>query len=84
MYRYNYDYQASVEEFLNFKWTLVKYNNCFNLLFHNEFIFNSKLLLSLNLEEAPTSMGLLSGYAGEGMMRLAVVDKINLSWVNLM
>lgn len=24
MYRYNYDYQASVEEFLNFKWTLVK------------------------------------------------------------
>lgn len=23
MYRYNYDYQASVEEFLNFKWTLV-------------------------------------------------------------
>ena len=24
MYRYNYDYQASVEEFLNFKWTLVE------------------------------------------------------------
>ena len=24
MYRYNYDYQASVEGFLNFKWTLVK------------------------------------------------------------
>ena len=23
MYRYNYDYQASVEGFLNFKWTLV-------------------------------------------------------------
>ena len=27
MYRYNYDYKASVEEFLNFKWTLVTLNN---------------------------------------------------------
>ena len=26
MYRYNYDYQARVEEFLNFKWTLVIIN----------------------------------------------------------
>lgn len=40
MYRYNYDYQASVEEFLNFKWTLVKLN-----------IFNEICLQEVQLHE---------------------------------
>lgn len=43
-----------------------------------------KKISNLNLEMAPTDMGLLNGYAGEGMLRLTVLDGTNMSWMNLL
>lgn len=38
----------------------------------------------LDMERPPVSMGLLTGYAGEGMLRLAALNQINMSWMNLL
>lgn len=38
----------------------------------------------LEIGKAPVATGLLNGYAGEGMIRLAVLDRANISWVNLL
>lgn len=45
---------------------------------------SEKKISNLNLEMAPTDMGLLNGYAGEGMLRLTVLDGTNISWMNLL
>lgn len=45
MYRYNYDYQASVEEFLNFKWTLV-YS-----LINLSYLFNLRIKKGISQKE---------------------------------
>lgn len=38
----------------------------------------------LSLDVAPTSMGLLNGYAGEGMLRLTSLKQINTAWMQLL
>ena len=43
-----------------------------------------KQISNLDMEKAPTDMGLLNGYAGEGMLRLTALDETNMSWVNLL
>jgi len=41
-------------------------------------------MTALDMEKAPTATGLLSGYAGEGMLRLTALNKANSSWINLL
>jgi hypothetical protein len=38
----------------------------------------------LDMEKLPVGMGLLNGYAGEGLLRLAVLDPKNVSWLHLL
>lgn len=60
------------------------YNLYFNNILHNGIGINLKDVPALNLEVAPTGMGLLTGYAGEGMLRLTALDKTNNSWMLLL
>jgi hypothetical protein len=43
-----------------------------------------KQIPSLDMEKAPAGTGLLSGYAGEGMLRLTVLNQANISWMQLL
>ena len=43
-----------------------------------------KYIPDLDLEKPTVSMGLLSGYAGEGLMRLTALNKANMSWIYLL
>ena len=43
-----------------------------------------KQIPDLDMEKAPVGTGLLNGYTGEGMMRLTVLDRTNISWMNLL
>lgn len=43
-----------------------------------------KQIPDLDMEKAPVGTGLLIGYAGEGMIRLAALDRTNISWMNLL
>jgi hypothetical protein len=43
-----------------------------------------KQIPDLDMEKAPTGTGLLTGYAGEGMMRLMALHQSNRSWMNLL
>ena len=38
----------------------------------------------LDMEKAPVNMGLLNGYAGEGMLRLTVLNQADMLWTNLL
>ena len=51
----------------------------FNEAFHDEIV-----LPALDMEKAPSGMGLLNGYAGEGMMRLTAIHKADLLWMRLL
>lgn len=46
--------------------------------------FSDKQISNLDIEKAPIDMGLLNGYAGEGMFRLTALDNKNISWINLL
>jgi len=41
-------------------------------------------VLALDMEKPPESTGLLTGYAGEGMLRLTAIEPSNISWINLL
>lgn len=43
-----------------------------------------KQFIHSNMREAPTTMGLLNGYAGQGLLRLGAVSDINPSWMLLL
>ena len=43
-----------------------------------------KQLPDLDMEKQPVSMGLLSGYAGEGLLRLTALNSTDLSWMQLL
>ena len=43
-----------------------------------------KQIPKLDMEKPPVSMGLLTGYAGEGMLRLTALGSANQSWMNLL
>jgi hypothetical protein len=43
-----------------------------------------KRMPDLDMEKPPVSMGLLNGYAGEGMLRLATLDSTDMSWMMLL
>lgn len=50
----------------------------------DEFKLNLVPIPILSLDVAPTSMGLLNGYAGEGMLRLTSLEQINTAWMQLL
>lgn len=39
---------------------------------------------NLDMRKSPTGIGLLNGYAGEGMLRLTVLEQTNISWMDLL
>lgn len=43
-----------------------------------------KQTLNQGLWKSPVNMGILTGYAGEGLLRLAALDPINTSWIRLL
>jgi hypothetical protein len=43
-----------------------------------------KQIPDLDIEKPPVSTGLLTGYAGEGMLRLTALNPTNVSWLNLL
>jgi hypothetical protein len=38
----------------------------------------------LDMDKPPVGTGLLTGYAGEGLLRLTALDQTNISWMNLL
>lgn len=59
-------------------------NRYFNDVLQNGIEISLKQIPDLDMEKAPTSTGLLNGYAGEGMLRLTLLDQTNLSWMHLL
>jgi hypothetical protein len=43
-----------------------------------------KQIPGLDMEKAPAGTGLLTGYAGEGMLRLTALNQANISWMQLL
>ena len=43
-----------------------------------------KQIPDLDMEKPPAAMGLLNGYAGEGMLRLTALKRTNMSWMQLL
>ena len=60
---------------------LYQYNRYFNQKQPDKM----KQISDLDMEKSPVSMGLLTGYAGEGMLRLsAALNQTNMSWMQLL
>lgn len=63
-------------------------------MYQNNYYYNNPLqdeiemaimrIPNLDMRKSPVSMGLLTGYAGEGLLRLAVHDSTNRSWMRLL
>jgi hypothetical protein len=56
----------------------------FNDPLQDEIDIALKQIPVLDMEKAPVSTGLLTGYAGEGMLRLTALDSTNISWTHLL
>jgi len=56
----------------------------FNISLQDEIDFSLKQIPDLDMEKPPTDMGLLSGYSGEGMLRLTTINQSNISWMFLL
>ncbi len=61
-----------------------KSKKCFNNSLFAEIDLSFEHVPDLNMENAPVSTGLLNGYAGEGLFRLTSLNKINISWMDLL
>jgi hypothetical protein len=59
-------------------------NSCFNKGIQGENNIALQQILNLEMEKAPIGTGLLNGYAGEGMIRLTVLNQINSTWMHLL
>ena len=56
----------------------------FNNSLQNEIDIALKQIPALDMEKTPTGMGILSGYAGEGLLRLTAINQKNTSWMDLL
>ena len=56
----------------------------FNDYYQDEIDNALKHISSLDMDITPASLGLLNGYAGEGMLRLTAINKIDRSWLQLL
>lgn len=59
-------------------------NSSFNKGIQGENNIALQQILNLEMEKAPIGTGLLNGYAGEGMIRLTVLNQINSTWMHLL
>ena len=59
-------------------------NRYFNDSLQDEIGAALKQIPDLDMEKPPAAMGLLTGYAGEGLLRLAALNQTNLTWINLL
>lgn len=66
--------------------TIQKYQQCqyFNDTLQSEVEISLMQIPNLDMKKCPTGMGLLTGYAGEGLLRLAALDPTSTSWMNLL
>ena len=51
---------------------------------HEEIDASLKQIPDLDMEKPPSSTGLLTGYAGEGLLRLTALNQANTSWMQLL
>ncbi len=56
----------------------------FNDALQDEIDITLQQIPDLDMEKPPVNMGLLTGYAGEGMLRLAAIRQTNHSWILLL
>lgn len=56
----------------------------FNAPLQDEIDIALRQIPALDFEKVPTGMGLFSGYAGEGMLRLTAINQTNISWMSLL
>lgn len=61
---------------------MVQHNNFFGKTSLIE--ISPKLIPNLDIEKPPVNMGLLNGYAGEGLLRLTALRKTNCDWMLLL
>lgn len=59
-------------------------NHYFNDTLQGEIDIPLKQIPDLDMNKPPVAMGLLTGYAGEGLLRLAALDATNISWMQLL
>jgi len=59
-------------------------NHYFNVSLQDEIDDALKKIPDLDLEKPPSSLGLLLGYSGEGLLRLTAHKKVNMSWMHLL
>ena len=84
--------QTDVCRFLHDLQPLSGFNNictepleqCRNRDIQYETDFALKQIQDLDREKPPAGMGLLTGYAGEGILRLTALNQTNRSWMNLL
>jgi len=56
----------------------------FNDVSQGEIDFFLKYIPDMDMKRPPVDMGLLTGYAGEGLLRLTMLDSTNVSWMQLL
>lgn len=59
-------------------------NCCVGDYLHNNVYMDLKKVSDLNKKKQSITTGLLTGYAGEGLLRLTAINKVNISWLNLL
>ena len=62
---------------------MVQRNRYFNDALQDEMAVALQQIPEMDMEKAPSGMGLLNGYAGEGMLRLTALNQTNMSWMML-
>ena len=62
----------------------VQHDRYFNDILHDEIDLTLPQTPDPDMEKPFASMGLLTGYAGEGMWRLTALNKTNTLWINLL
>ena len=63
---------------------MVQRNRYFNDALQDEIAVALQQISDLDMDKAPSGMGLLNGYAGEGMLRLTALNQTDTSWMLLL
>lgn len=58
-------------------------NHYFGSVSQSEKDISLQQIQELDMGKPPASMGLLNGYAGEGMLRLTALNQTDMSWMFL-
>lgn len=61
-----------------------QYSRYFENTLQDEFKIDVKQIPDLDMDKAPEGTGLLSGYTGEGLLRLIALDPKNIYWMHLL